>query len=1201
MPTPECATPGQYYDITTNSCEDCPAGRFANASTHSSARGHCEVCAAGSYSEAGHARCRACARGRYAEAAGAGACVVCPTGKIGPSRGLVSCERCAAGKFNDDFQMIDAARHDADDDCDDCGAGRYSAVDRARCVLCPGGTYVFNMSSCEYCTPGKYAPTAVTEDCIACAAGFATGEAIAATSCSACEAGKQAKPLSVDCTECDKGKASPPRSENCTKCPVGFYADVAGMASCVACAPGRASGSLDGQSSCSLCSAGFAQSQTGQASCKRCARGSYSSGAGSIICLFCAGGRFSNATGAVACMGCEPGRSQASTGQVACSPCQVGEAQASTGSTTCVACSAGKYQATTGSVSCTACERGKAESRSGQGSCTACTAGKYSAGGTSSCQVCDHPTWSKAGASVCLSCIDGYYYDSSGFNDTCKPCPSDGVICTEEGQTLTGLQIKRHYYRLSSSTNDVRKCRSRNACVGGNGSSTYCSAGHAGPLCEVCEEHHFKDAATDSCVNCSAKVLLERTILVGILGFLAVLIVYFYCCRRRAQQHTEDGNDKWIARKARILVNLFQIISSIPFNFSIQFPRGYSGMLSVIGLAGLNFGWVPLDCHFSAHYYERMALTTLASIIVGGMLLCCYLILSRNGNGSSSFSLLLNFMHFLLPVCASSALAVFRCDTFSSEGISYMVIDYSLICESNGHKSGQRLFWEIYAILMVLVFPIGVPLTFGILLYHRRYDLCPKMREYGTSYIFIRQDDWAHDVEIISESRRNRCAHLAFLTDIYKPHCFWFEVAESLRRVALGSMLMLFDNASLTQCTIAIIFCLGGIKVHNYYEPFIDNDDGRLAEGTHWQLFTIFFIVLSISGNVIPTQNEDDLGFLLVAITGFSLVMMLIILARRVYLRTKKKDADILDNAIQQRRDNEESVCGDRDNSSSLMVPKEKEIEYLRRAHIFLEKDAEEAKLRARAVRNEVVAVKEEIRRYQTLIQGITGEKTADAAEHLSEEKQRCQIGDNRSRKDQPQTPTPILMMPRGGAKTSGQSQVDKGVSVHATDQDSDRFSFSDKNNNIEETTDRYLHINGSGVLLTEDGRRYGSEATEPENIAKRKTAAVQVDNNDGAKSAGVLPLYPEDPSSYVPSEVGSQAIISDEEYVSSKLTREYAKKNKATDVEETEESSVNHSDSDSYSEDPSHVSSDAGNRELISGNESDLSDDYTIESTQFQ
>ena len=242
VPTPECATPGQYYDITTNSCEDCPAGRFANASTHSSARGHCEVCAAGSYSEAGHARCRACARGRYAEAAGAGACVVCSTGKIGPSRGLVSCERCAAGKFNDDFQMTDAARHDADDDCDDCGAGRYSAVDRARCVLCPGGTYVFNMSSCEYCTPGKYAPTAVTEDCIACAAGFATGEAIAATSCSACEAGKQAKPLSVDCTECDKGKASPPRSENCTKCPVGFYADVAGMASCVACAPGRASG-----------------------------------------------------------------------------------------------------------------------------------------------------------------------------------------------------------------------------------------------------------------------------------------------------------------------------------------------------------------------------------------------------------------------------------------------------------------------------------------------------------------------------------------------------------------------------------------------------------------------------------------------------------------------------------------------------------------------------------------------------------------------------------------------------------------------------------------------------------------------------------------------------------------------------------------------------------------------------------------------
>ena len=49
---------------------------------------------------------------------------------------------------------------------------------------------------------------------------------------------------------------------------------------------------------------------------------------------------------------------------------------------------------------------------------------------------------------------------------------------------------------------------------------------------------------------------------------------------------------------------------------------------------------------------------------------------------------------------------------------------------------------------------------------------------------------------------------------------------------------------------------------------------------------------------------------------------------------------------------------------------------------------------------------------------------------------------------------------------------------------------------------------------------------------------------------------------------------------------------------EDTEESRLNRSEADSYSEDPSHVPSDAGNQELISGNESDLSDDYTLEHT---
>jgi hypothetical protein len=150
VPSPECAIPGKFFQASSNSCEDCPAGKFANATTHATARGSCEECPAGSFSGPGENRCWECERGRYATASGSSSCAVCPTGTIGVSRGLTVCVRCSVGKINDDLAMTDATLHDTADDCEGCGAGKFSSADRTECTACPSGTFVFNLSSCEY-------------------------------------------------------------------------------------------------------------------------------------------------------------------------------------------------------------------------------------------------------------------------------------------------------------------------------------------------------------------------------------------------------------------------------------------------------------------------------------------------------------------------------------------------------------------------------------------------------------------------------------------------------------------------------------------------------------------------------------------------------------------------------------------------------------------------------------------------------------------------------------------------------------------------------------------------------------------------------------------------------------------------------------------------------------------------------------------
>ena len=105
---------------------------------------------------------------------------------------------------------------------------------------CPSGTYIFNQSSCEGCTIGRYAPTAIDGACLACPAGSRTKVVSRATTCSACNSGTASEALSVNCTDCEPGYASGPRASICAACSKGSYTKTRKSSACVKCSAGRA-------------------------------------------------------------------------------------------------------------------------------------------------------------------------------------------------------------------------------------------------------------------------------------------------------------------------------------------------------------------------------------------------------------------------------------------------------------------------------------------------------------------------------------------------------------------------------------------------------------------------------------------------------------------------------------------------------------------------------------------------------------------------------------------------------------------------------------------------------------------------------------------------------------------------------------------------------------------------------------------------
>ena len=245
-------------------------------------------CDPGFYMDTG-LQCKNCSAGKASSAIGAvgeSSCDTCSSGKYS-SAAASACKLCPGGTYNSD-QATSAENHDSVDDCADCATGKFSSEDRFSCETCSAGQYVYNVSECVNCEFGLCAPVALTDACLECPSGFATGVKGGATSCTSCDAGAFSRGLVDNCTVCLAGTYSSTSASSCTNCTAGTYADTAGSAACTACSSGRAQDQA-GMHKCSQCAPGRSQRATGQSECEKCASGRYSASRGRTSCSECKG------------------------------------------------------------------------------------------------------------------------------------------------------------------------------------------------------------------------------------------------------------------------------------------------------------------------------------------------------------------------------------------------------------------------------------------------------------------------------------------------------------------------------------------------------------------------------------------------------------------------------------------------------------------------------------------------------------------------------------------------------------------------------------------------------------------------------------------------------------------------------------------------------------------------------------------------
>lgn len=270
---------------------------------------------------------------------------------------------------------------------------------------------------------------------------------------------------------------------------------------------------------------------------------------------------------------------------------------------------------------------------------------------------------------------------------------------------------------------------------------------------------------------------------------------------------------------------------------NVAYPELYQRFLDTIDVLNFDLGWlISAGCVVDFDFHDHLLMSTIGPIIVVGVLGLTYLVaLYRNGGSDEAIAkvnrkhvsavLLVTFLVY--SSVSSTVFRMFVCDDLEGHD-SYLRADYRIQCDSAKHRALQ-----IYAGIMVLLYPVGIPVLYGVLLH--------KSRE-------VLRDE--------SGRRTNpRAKTISALWEPYTPKRYYNEVVECCRRMLLtGVVVFIYPNtAAQIAITLLMAFCF--LVVSEVLAPFASVWDCWVARCGHIVIFASMYMALLLRVDV---SNERE-------------------------------------------------------------------------------------------------------------------------------------------------------------------------------------------------------------------------------------------------------------------------------------------------------------------------------------------------------
>ncbi|CAN0137547.1 unnamed protein product, partial [Scytosiphon promiscuus] len=256
----------------------------------------------------------------------------------------------------------------------------------------------------------------------------------------------------------------------------------------------------------------------------------------------------------------------------------------------------------------------------------------------------------------------------------------------------------------------------------------------------------------------------------------------------------------------KTVIVVWQIVTQFAAIAGDTYPEVYEDFVSSLKFINVDIGFfVSSSCVIRTNFYHRLLFATLSPIVVLLVLRRTYHIAKKRNQGSQralsevkqkhlSAGLFIAF--FIYSSVSFTIFQTFVCDTLD-DGVSYLRADYSQSCSAKQHT-----YFVVFAVVMVFIYPVGIP------------------------YYCWRWLNW-HKEELHQEDRDSLDTLKPFhsLWSAYKPSRYFYEIVEFGRRITLTGIAVFVIPGSSAQIAIVLLLAVVFLFISESLSPFSKSID----------------------------------------------------------------------------------------------------------------------------------------------------------------------------------------------------------------------------------------------------------------------------------------------------------------------------------------------------------------------------------------